>query len=133
MTTLKETDLKTVVEELSGMTWKDVKYMAFHLPKMSWSKLKEIEAAPHPGERVIDAMDLWLNCDTSASWNDLVSALRKVDKHREAEKIRVRHCPNMPPQIEPEADTATASDSPHLGQHNIIIHRLFTPSAHIIT
>ena len=103
--------------------------MAFHLPKMTWTILNEIEASYSlPTERIIDAVNAWLSRHLSASWEDLVSALRKEKKHRQAEKIRARYCPNMPSQAEAGVDTTIAGDTPPLGQRMLFspMHTLFT-------
>ena len=104
--------LKDVAEELSDIQWKDVKCMALHLNQMSWDTLENIESSSSVNnERVICAVDTWMKRDVNASWGQLVSALRKVKQNALAEKIRSRHCPDMPADTQPAVETVSADSN----------------------
>ena len=104
--------LKDVAEELSDIQWKDVKCMALHLNQMSWDTLGDIESSSSVNnERVICAVDTWMRRDVNASWGQLVSALRKVKQNALAEKIRSRHCPDMPADTQPAVETFSAASN----------------------
>ena len=91
----KKPELKDLQQELKDLTWAEVKLVALHLG-LDFPKLKQIEEqCSELSDRVLEAMDTWLNSDPEASWEKVVRALDDNSKTVLAQEIEEKYC-NLP-------------------------------------
>lgn len=77
---------------LDKLTWCEVKYMSVQLG-MDYSKLEQIEEEKSGlRDKVLNAMDTWLNSDKAASWQKLINALKYLKKTVLAEEVEKDYC-----------------------------------------
>ena len=87
MASERKPDLRELTKELRDLTWAEVKAMTIQLG-MQGSDLQKIEKSYNDdSERFMNAMNLWLERDTEASWKAVAEALRAIQKNNLAKKI----------------------------------------------
>ena len=98
--------LRELASELDSLSWSDVKRMAMQLDGMEFALLNKIQVSHsnEPDNWVTHAMEAWLNRDNRASWNKVVSALRKVQMNTLATQLEEKYC----------ADISAPSATPYL-------------------
>ena len=99
--------------ELKGLVrWKK---FATHLRMMEQSDLDKIKKDNHnSAEQRLAVFGTWLHKCTNASWEDVVSALEKINENILAEHLRMKHCPAssfLPPSSHSQSPPfSTSSD-----------------------
>ena len=85
--------LKQLALELRDLTWSEVVQLAVQL-EIKYQTLRQIEERYSDVKaRVIAAMDCWLELDPTASWKNIVKALKAIEKNVLAEKIKYCYLP----------------------------------------
>ena len=77
---------------LDTLSWSEIKSIAVQL-RMEYFRLKQIEQQnTELSDRLLSAMDMWLNNDSNASWARIITALRDIDKNVLAKTIEQKYC-----------------------------------------
>ena len=92
----RKPQLKELALALNTLSWSEVKSMAVQLG-VEFCRLQQIEQQSSTiSDRLLSAMDMWLNSDANASWARIVTALNDIDKNVLAKKIE-QISPSQPP------------------------------------
>ena len=93
---------------LNTLSWSEVKLMAVQL-RMEFFRLQHIEQQNTAvTDRLLSAMDMWLNNDANATWARIIKALNDTDKSVLAKEIEQKYCQPLEP---PHATTAILAES----------------------
>ena len=89
-------DVKPKLDELAltlnTLTWSEIRSMCVQL-RMEYFKLDQIEDEKNKlSERLLSAMNMWLNNDSNASWARIIRALKNTDKNVLAKEIEQKYC-----------------------------------------
>ena len=107
--------LRELALALNVLSWTEVKSMAVQLG-MEFFRLQHIEQQNTAvSDRLLSAMDMWLNSDPNASWARIIKALNDTDKSVLAKEIEQKYCQSLDT---PHATTEECSlPSPSLHMH----------------
>ena len=93
---------------LNTLSWSEVKLMAVQL-RMEYFRLQHIEQQNTAvTDRLLSAMDMWLNNDARATWARIIKALNDTDKSVLAKEIEQKYCQPLEP---PHTTTARVEES----------------------
>ena len=107
----RKPELSELALALNTLSWSEVKSMAVQL-RMEFFKLQHIEQQNVTvTDRLLSAMDMWLNSDTNATWARIIKALNDTDKNVLAKEIEQKYC--QPVNV-PHATTGECSFAPHM-------------------
>ena len=88
----RKPQLKELALALNSLTWSEVKSMAVQLG-MEYFRLQQIEQQNSTmTDRLLSAMDMWLNSDANATWAKIIKALNDTDKKVLAKEIEQKYC-----------------------------------------
>ena len=128
--------LRELARDLQSLSWAEVKDMAIQL-NMEFSKLKQIqEQSEELSDRVLSAMNTWLNSEPRASWAMIVSALIAINQNVLADEIEKKYCnqitvPPLISNIRSEAPTIPlpfSSQQPRKRRHKDSPPKFLSPS-----
>ena len=120
--------------ELKGLLrWK---MFALCLPEMEQLDIDEIQQNKQENteDQKLAVFGTWLRRCVHASWEDVVSALEKIDEKTLAEQLRVKYCPvssSLPPSSHSQPPLSTISDHRSSTNHSLTKseqHSQFTSS-----
>ena len=128
----RKPELSELALVLNTLSWSEVKAMAVQL-RMEFSRLQHIEQQNTAvTDRLLSAMDMWLNSDANATWARIIKALNDTDRTVLAKEIEQKYC--QPVNV-PHATTRACSLPPHIHTSDStevssqpIPHRLSSPS-----
>ena len=89
-------ELRELVSALSGVSWDNLKLVTLQLNVPN--HIAEDTEATHPtnvSSRKIHVLNSWLQMDVTASWENVVAALRSCGLAAEAERIAGQYLPNL--------------------------------------
>ena len=90
--------LRELALALNTLSWSEVKSMAVQLG-MEFFRLQQIEQQSSTvTDRLLSAMDMWLNSDANATWTRIIKALNDTDKNVLAKEIEQKY-PTSPPSL----------------------------------
>ena len=100
--------------ELKDLTWAEVISIAIQL-NVQFSTLQRI-AAQHSdiNTRVLEAMNCWLQNDTTASWMKVVKILKSIEKKVLAKKVEDKYINQPTPSYTSHPQTSRAVKRPRL-------------------
>ena len=109
-------DVKPKLNELAlalnTLTWSEIKSMAIML-RMEYFILEQIEDEKSKlSDRLLSAMDMWLNNDSNASWARIVRALEDADKNVLAKTIEQKYCQPLDTTHATSSSAGMTSDLP---------------------
>ena len=108
---LKMSDARPILNELAlelkTLKWADVISIAIQL-NVQFPTLQRIaEQHSEINIRVLEAMNCWLETDTTASWKKLASALKSMEKMVLAQKIKEKYINQPTPSYTSQPQTST--------------------------
>ena len=110
----RKPQLRELALALNSLSWSEVKSMTVQLG-VEFFRLQQIEQQNSIiSDRLLSAMDMWLNSDANATWTRIIKALNDIDKNVLAKEIEQKYCQ---PVDEPHATTGECSlpsPSPHM-------------------
>ena len=84
-----------VARALQSLSYDKIRLLAFHLG-VETHVLKNIDSSPITSSRSVQAIAAWLDRDTEASWEKIVSALELIGKKVLATQVAEQHCLQSP-------------------------------------
>ena len=116
----RKPELRELALALNTLSWSEAKSMAVQLG-MEFFRLQQIEQQNvMVTDRLLSAMDMWLNSDANATWARIIKALHDTDKNVLAIEIEQKYCqpvnvphaiPASPPHMH-TSDTTKVSSPP---------------------
>ena len=94
---------RDVVKALQTLSDEKTKQLVFHLG-VDTHELDDIETSYRAGDRSIHYIQAWLDRDTGASWEKIVSGLNDLGMNVLSRKLAVQHCPQSPYVATPSSD-----------------------------
>ena len=89
--------LSELSHELKGLTWSDVESVAVQLEVDYDELLKIQQQTAQATNRMHQAFNLWLKTDSDASWEKVISALKRVGgKDVLVQRLREKYLPQSP-------------------------------------
>ena len=85
-----------VARALQSLSYDKIRLLAFHLG-VETHVLENIDSSPITRSRSVQAITAWLDSDTEASWEKIVSAQELVGKKVLARQVAEQHCLQLSP------------------------------------
>ena len=110
----RKPQLRELALALNSLSWSEVKSTAVQLG-MEYFRLQQIEQQSIAvTDRLLSAMDMWLNSDANATWARIIKALKDIDKNVLAKEIEQKYCQPVNVPHATTEECSLTSPSPHM-------------------